>query len=1502
MKKKKVFIYFIFIISVVGSIFFFLNRKKELTIDEILKTEAYSYLSDNVKEFIKEHYEETGEIYLTEKNKEGNEVYLNPSYIEYLDSSDKDSYNIIPSVTAYVPKLMAINDTFPSSFDLRDVDGKNYVTPIKDQGNEGLCWAYATASLLETHDLITKDKSYDSTAVLFSEKQMDYALSSNGIIGGNHIFDADRKLTEGAALLDTSILLSKRLGGFQDTWNEDNSNYISINQSLEPSIVFNSSKSLYELDKTISISHINGTNSTDEERENTKKIIKNSIYNFGGVLVNSSVTNPNTTQNMENKNDYLNVNIRDYVDVKPGAHALHIIGWDDNYEYSFCSDYLTELNVKYITSGTTDINGNNICFVNNPGKVETQKITGKGAWILKNSWGTKYSYLYVPYDSELEEIIVFADYSEKTWDNSYTFEYNKLNGNAIFSLKNDIYVNNEIINKIKMYSSGPVDFTLYYSEDGEENNYISLGEYSFEFGGINTIDLSSKNLSINNNSKIKINNVDNIFMGTIYKGSVFTNNVNQNVFINTNDYILSLENEKPSGNNFLNIDIKSNVKNIDDNSNLVYKIKKENNEYVSDNLYDVIYNKTYYNIATPIIKIKNEIAKKGIYWLETWYNNALLTSSLIQLNIDFMPINGSGTENDPWQIENVRHFNMIRNAPYDNYILMNDLDFEYDTKNSNGLFYNNGSGWNSISDFYGNFDGNSKNLNNIASKNGLFDSVTISNDCLLDQCGIHDLKVNNIDIFDLSANLGGIINFINYKNTYTSNFNNLSATNVKIHSSKASLSGGIVGGIYLYDDNDWSYTILKIDNWNSEVYFDNLSNKESQYIGHNSGGLIGSITSNGAQTYVYISNAKANVHYDYNDNDFYLISDVIGYASIKKSHLYLNNIIGILNGSFGSKTNIDSNAFIGYAYRNGNGNITINGAKSTMSYNENENITISNYETNLEPYELARSDYSNYYYYDSQYYVYDQEYDGTVKVSFEDRFNHKENTIPTLKQFSEQYAEYAKTYSLEVGETKSVNDLIIKDSSNKKLNVYPEFVCELELCNNVTDSTIISIPTIQNEYQFTGLKSGSTKLILYDEYSGYIDAVTINVMGEGDYHLTLDYNYDDIIDNSYIVTKGNSYGSLPSPSRDGYEFIGWFTEEENGTMIEENTIFNENSDIILYAHWQINNYTVTFDSKGGTEIPSQTINYNGTVIKPDNPTKEGAGFVEWQLNGNTYVFGTPVTENITLTAVWLENKYIITFDSNGGSNVPSQTVDYNGTAIKPDNPTREGYTFVNWKLNGNDYDFSTPVTNSITLVAEWTINKYTVTFNSNGGSNVPSQTIDYNGTAIKPIDPTREGYTFVNWKLNGNDYNFATPVTSNITLVAEWQVKEKKLIEILNDNNYEVQNGYVYINVEGKSIEDLQEELGNDVIIEVPKEKVGTGTVIRKGTESYIVVIKGDVTGDGNVNIADVKKIADYTLSGSGLEQYELLASEVTKDETINIADVKKIADYSLNKEINLWN
>lgn len=198
--------------------------------------------------------------------------------------------------------------------------------------------------------------------------------------------------------------------------------------------------------------------------------------------------------------------------------------------------------------------------------------------------------------------------------------------------------------------------------------------------------------------------------------------------------------------------------------------------------------------------------------------------------------------------------------------------------------------------------------------------------------------------------------------------------------------------------------------------------------------------------------------------------------------------------------------------------------------------------------------------------------------------------------------------------------------------------------------------------------------------------------------------------------------------------------------------------------------TVTFDAQGGEPVPeAQTVVLGGVASKPADPTKDGFQFDQWMLDGQPYVFGTPVTQDITLVANWIPI-YTVTFNANGGSPTPvAQQVLSGQTATQPTAPTRSNYAFKGWLLNNQAYNFSTPVTSNITLTASWNP-IYTVTFNTDGGSPVPAvQHVENGQKATQPTNPSKDTCTFQQWTLNGNAYNFNTAVTGNITLVAEYE-------------------------------------------------------------------------------------------------------------------------------------
>ena len=278
-------------------------------------------------------------------------------------------------------------------------------------------------------------------------------------------------------------------------------------------------------------------------------------------------------------------------------------------------------------------------------------------------------------------------------------------------------------------------------------------------------------------------------------------------------------------------------------------------------------------------------------------------------------------------------------------------------------------------------------------------------------------------------------------------------------------------------------------------------------------------------------------------------------------------------------------------------------------------------------------------------------------------------------------------------------------------------------------------------------------------------------------------------------------------------------------------------------------YTVTFNAYGGFPTPDeQHVKSGEKAVLPADPTLKGYTFAFWYLgedeqNATAYDFDTPVTENITLTAKWNINKYTVTFNSYGGTPVPPvQEVEYGLTATKPADPTLKGYTFAFWYLgedeqNATAYDFDTPVTENITLTAKWNINKYTVAFNTDGGTPVPpAQEVEYGLTATEPAAPEKTGYTFDGWYLGDEKYDFSAAVEQNITLTAKWEKKTYKVVAKLYVNGkpayYQNTDFYTY---------EVSGSYGEDIDFDTIKAKaVEQAKQIKKASASYTAVILED--------------------------------------------------------------
>ena len=243
---------------------------------------------------------------------------------------------------------------------------------------------------------------------------------------------------------------------------------------------------------------------------------------------------------------------------------------------------------------------------------------------------------------------------------------------------------------------------------------------------------------------------------------------------------------------------------------------------------------------------------------------------------------------------------------------------------------------------------------------------------------------------------------------------------------------------------------------------------------------------------------------------------------------------------------------------------------------------------------------------------------------------------------------------------------------------------------------------------------------------------------------------------------GTEITAPDNPTRKGYTFKGW-DKEIPETMPAEN--------ITVKAQWEINQYTITFDTNGGSEIAPITQDYGTEITAPDNPTRKGYTFKGWDKE----IPKTMPAENITVKAQWEINQYTITFDTNGGSEIAPITQDYGTKITTPDNPIRKGYTFRGWD---KEIPETMPAEN-ITVKAQWEINQYTITFDTNGGSEIAPITQDYGTEITVPDNPTRKGYTFKGWDKEIPE----TMPAENITITARWKDTEKPTGEIIIGTN-----------------------------------------------------------------------------------------------------------------------
>ena len=262
---------------------------------------------------------------------------------------------------------------------------------------------------------------------------------------------------------------------------------------------------------------------------------------------------------------------------------------------------------------------------------------------------------------------------------------------------------------------------------------------------------------------------------------------------------------------------------------------------------------------------------------------------------------------------------------------------------------------------------------------------------------------------------------------------------------------------------------------------------------------------------------------------------------------------------------------------------------------------------------------------------------------------------------------------------------------------------------------------------------------------------------------------------SIIVKKGDSINNVEIPTKKGYIFVSWLKDG-----VEYNAKSPINEDTTLTASWTkepevVKNHTVTFNF--GDFTKTKTVKDGEKVSKPeDEPKKDKHTFLGWYVGEAEYDFDKPVLKDIVITAKFKRNRVKITYDLSGGTSTVEVEIDKGETPERPKDPTKFGYNFVGWTLDGQQYNFDFPLESDTTIKALWEATVYVkVTYDTDGGNEINSEMIPENTTLSKLPTPIKEDYDFECWLLNDTCFDINTKISKDITLKAKYKEREEEI-------------------------------------------------------------------------------------------------------------------------------
>lgn len=1198
-KKRNLCVILVFVAILTAFLSFkneFFDNNKESDIDIVLKSKAYAYLPEEAKDYIKKVYEETGEILLTEKNKQNNKPYLNPSYIDYLVSDE-----VID--TGYVPiELISQNDysdaslgnfELPSKYDSRNVDGNSFVTSLKNQSPFNLCWDFSITSVIESK--LLKDGFYSDSSVLdLSERMIDYATSdpiTSIDIGTNPYYEnytLNALSDNGNSYRYTLALLNGLFPIHEDNWNYE---YV-YSDKVRPQDIYNLDNIEYETNEVLFLNDNNRSLGFDEDFNRVLKqyIIKNGSAEMAIRVQGEQYVRyvPNDTEQSLNGDGINTLYYKDSSATTTLDHSVAVIGWDDNYQHNVCvKDDGRLINAVY--SNETE------SYTCSTGTLKELN----GAWIIKNS---AYGYDYVAYETTSSSYTIINDISIKNWDNVYHGNHTT----RTFSKQNT----NEKIESIKIVTEAPVDSLKIYIDTLDGNGRRLISDFSCDYGGMYTIKVEDDVILDQESFNISFSN------GKTFGFTLFTSNMSENIEIDMDDakivnsmiYNDLLEDYKNV------ILLTGTSRNLDSSTEIEFVIKDDSGENVT-NLFDISRNYSYGNYINSILRF-NENVPLGEYEVYAYVDDVLYDTFRIIIDSYMEVMEGNGTIDNPYIITNPKQLDMIRLNEYAYYKLGNDIDLTYDTQNEKGLFYNDGLGWEPIDYLYGfngGLDGDNHKIiglyiNRPSENNvGLFRRTFNAN-----YAGLYFRNIIFEDVNITGKNYVGTL----IGNAYGSNYERtLVISNISV--SGSILGNNYVGGIIGQISGGSGLSNYQVDDssCSSRHCFNNLFNSATVSGNDYIGGIVGLMST---QNYFNVSNSNW------------------------RSTIVVNNWQNIGN----INSDINASGLVGnLLIQNGN-TVTINNSISTGRLNGENTAGIVgqvNYNKTDSSYSDGHLTMNNIYYTDENGYDLTDEFitaDNVKKYSIkqltEDNiynsfidFNvyYKKETdrIPILKFVPFVYTSI-DNITVNYGEEVNLYDYI-----NPKIDKAKDVSYEIE------DTTIA---TIDEEGNISGIKKGITSIHIISNYDGYENSIPITVIKNTG--LTINYDANGgtgTMESTYIESGKSGETSANGFTRTGYIFKSWNTKADGtGTKypVYEKIMNTEDDDWILnlYAIWEPINHNVVFYANNGTYEGATQVVFESveTPLRKNTFVTDGYIFKEW----NTKIDGTGIS---------YEDEEVISIDS-----------------------------------------------------------------------------------------------------------------------------------------------------------------------------------------------------------------------------------------------------------------